>query len=96
MPASSTRCRKRTRRRSIDELWIWAELVFIFIVIAVYRLWLRQFLIIRWRRWLTNVYFRQWLGERTYYRMELTNHGTDNPEQRIERTSTTSRPRRSP
>lgn len=66
------------------ELWVWAELVFIFIVIAVYRLWLRQLLVIRWRRWLTNVYFRQWLGERTYYRMELTNHGTDNPEQRIE------------
>lgn len=66
------------------ELWVWAELVFIFIVIAVYRLWLRQLLVIRWRRWLTGVYFRQWLGERTYYRMELTNHGTDNPEQRIE------------
>ncbi len=66
------------------ELWVWAELVFIFIVIAVYRLWLRQLLVIRWRRWLTGVYFRQWLGERTYYRMELANHGTDNPEQRIE------------
>ncbi len=66
------------------ELWFWAELVFVFIVIAVYRLWLRQLLVIRWRRWLTGVYFRQWLGERTYYRMELTNHGTDNPEQRIE------------
>ena len=66
------------------QLWIWAELIFLYIVIAVYRLWLRQFLIIRWRRWLTNIYFRQWLGERIYYRMELTNHGTDNPEQRIE------------
>ena len=55
-----------------------------FIVIAVYRLWLRQILTIRWRRWLTEVYFRDWLGDRTYYRMELTSHGTDNPEQRIE------------
>jgi putative ATP-binding cassette transporter len=66
------------------ELQFWAILVFTFIVIAVYRLWLRQLLIIRWRRWLTDVYFRDWLGERTYYRMELINHGTDNPEQRIE------------
>lgn len=59
-------------------------LVFIFIVVAVYRFWLRQYLTIRWRRWLTGVYFRDWLGERTYYRMELFGHGTDNPEQRIE------------
>jgi putative ATP-binding cassette transporter len=66
------------------ELQFWAILVFAFIVVAVYRLWLRQLLIIRWRRWLTEVYFRDWLGERTYYRMELINHGTDNPEQRIE------------
>jgi putative ATP-binding cassette transporter len=66
------------------ELQYWAILVFIFIVVAVYRLWLRQFLVIRWRRWLTEVYFRDWLGARTYYRMELVNQGTDNPEQRIE------------
>ena len=59
-------------------------LVFVWIVVAVYRLWLRQLLTIRWRRWLTGVYFRDWLGERTYYRMELVSHGTDNPEQRIE------------
>jgi putative ATP-binding cassette transporter len=59
-------------------------LVFVYIVVAVYRLWLRQLLSIRWRRWLTEVYFRDWLADRTYYRMELAHHGTDNPEQRIE------------
>lgn len=59
-------------------------LVVVFIVIAVYRLWLRQLLTIRWRRWITEIYFRDWLSDRTYYRMELINHGTDNPEQRIE------------
>ena len=58
--------------------------MFIFIVVAVYRLWLRQYLTIRWRQWLTHVYFRNWLADRSYYRMELVNHGTDNPEQRIE------------
>lgn len=61
-----------------------AGLVFVYIVVAVYRQWLRQYLSIRWRRWLTHVYFKDWLGERSYYRMELTNAGTDNPEQRIE------------
>jgi putative ATP-binding cassette transporter len=62
----------------------WVGLVFVYIVVAVYRLWLTQFLTIRWRRWLTDVYYSQWLRDRTYYRMELTQTGTDNPEQRIE------------
>jgi putative ATP-binding cassette transporter len=39
---------------------------------------------IRWRRWLTRVYYRDWLADRTYYRMELTSAQADNPEQRIE------------
>ena len=51
----------------------------------VYRIWLRQYLEIRWRQWLTGVYTRTWLGNNTYYRMELTGHGADNPEQRIEK-----------
>lgn len=59
-------------------------LVLVYIVVAVYRVWLRQYLTIRWRRWLTEVYFGDWLGGRTYYRMELAGHRTDNPEQRIE------------
>ncbi|SNB67680.1 putative ATP-binding cassette transporter [Arboricoccus pini] len=66
------------------EMGVFAVLAFVFIVIGVYTLWLRQLLTIRWRRWVTNIYFRDWLSERTYYRMELANHGADNPEQRIE------------
>jgi putative ATP-binding cassette transporter len=66
------------------ELLYWVVLVALFIVAFVYRLWLTQLLTIRWRRWLSEVYFRDWLADRTYYRMELTGQGTDNPEQRIE------------
>jgi vitamin B12/bleomycin/antimicrobial peptide transport system ATP-binding/permease protein len=66
------------------ELQYWVVLVAIFIVAFVYRLWLTQLLTIRWRRWLSEVYFRDWLADRTYYRMELVSQGTDNPEQRIE------------
>jgi vitamin B12/bleomycin/antimicrobial peptide transport system ATP-binding/permease protein len=68
----------------------WAELQFfaivalLFIIASVYRLWLTQLLTIRWRRWLSEVYFRDWLADRTYYHMELTRQGADNPEQRIE------------
>jgi putative ATP-binding cassette transporter len=54
-----------------------------FIVAAVYQLYLNQMLQIRWRRWLTEHYLQAWTGERTYYRMQLTERGTDNPDQRI-------------
>jgi vitamin B12/bleomycin/antimicrobial peptide transport system ATP-binding/permease protein len=67
-----------------DELQFFAVLAFFFIVTGVYRLWLTQLLTIRWRRWLSEVYFRDWLADRTYYHMELTRQGADNPEQRIE------------
>jgi vitamin B12/bleomycin/antimicrobial peptide transport system ATP-binding/permease protein len=66
------------------ELIYWVVLVALFIVAFVYRQWLTQMLTVRWRRWLSDVYFRDWLADRTYYHMELTRHGTDNPEQRIE------------
>ena len=55
----------------------------IYIVIAVYRIYLKQMLQIRWRRWLTERYLTDWLGDRNYYRMQLMHHGTDNPDQRI-------------
>jgi vitamin B12/bleomycin/antimicrobial peptide transport system ATP-binding/permease protein len=55
----------------------------IYIVIAVYRIYLNQMLQIRWRRWLTDRYLEDWLADRTYYRMQLKGDGTDNPDQRI-------------
>jgi putative ATP-binding cassette transporter len=54
-----------------------------FIVTAVYQLYLNQMLQIRWRRWLTDRYLEAWTGDRNYYRMQLTDPGTDNPDQRI-------------
>jgi putative ATP-binding cassette transporter len=60
-------------------VWIAA----IYILIAVYQLYLRQALQIRWRRWLTRDYLDRWLGQRAYYRIALTDPGTDNPDQRI-------------
>jgi len=67
-----------------SELGYWVVLVALFIVAVVYRTWLMQLLTIRWRRWLSEVYFRDWLADRTYYHMELTRRGVGNPEQRIE------------
>ena len=54
-----------------------------FIVVAVYRLYFRQMLQIRWREWLTKNYLDDWVDQRAYYRLQLTNTGTDNPDQRI-------------
>ena len=54
-----------------------------FIVVAVYRLYFRQMLQIKWREWLTQDYVDAWVGQQTYYRLQLTNSGTDNPDQRI-------------
>jgi putative ATP-binding cassette transporter len=61
-----------------------------YIVIAVYRIYLTQWLQIRWRRWMTGTFLNEWLGERAYYRINLIAPkdergamGTENPDQRI-------------
>lgn len=57
-------------------------LAFLYILSAVYALYLRQMLEIKWRRWLTERYLTRWLTARLYYRLQLTGE-TDNPDQRI-------------
>jgi len=54
-----------------------------FIIVAVYQIYLRQMLQIRWRRWLTERYAARWLEGRSYYRLRFENGITDNPDQRI-------------
>jgi len=58
-------------------------LAFAFIATAVYRVYLQQMLQIEWRTWLNERYLAAWLGERAYYRLQLLDQGTDNPDQRI-------------
>jgi putative ATP-binding cassette transporter len=60
-----------------------ATLAAIYIVMAIYQVYLRQALQIRWRRWLTEQYLGEWLADRTYYRMQLAGNHMDNPDQRI-------------
>ncbi|MBO1076730.1 ABC transporter ATP-binding protein/permease [Roseomonas marmotae] len=55
----------------------------LFIVVAVYQLYLNQALQIRWRRWLVGQMLHEWLDRHAYYRMGLTEGGADNPDQRI-------------
>lgn len=55
-------------------------LAFCYIIIAVYAIYLRQLLEIRWRTWMTDNYLKSWLKNQTYYRLK---DSTDNPDQRI-------------
>jgi putative ATP-binding cassette transporter len=73
-----------------DEAAFWSLLftvflfwAFILIVSNVVEYLVQSALLIRWRRWLTDHYVGDWLGEGTHYRMSLRGGGADNPDQRI-------------
>jgi vitamin B12/bleomycin/antimicrobial peptide transport system ATP-binding/permease protein len=58
-------------------------LAVLFIITAVYRLYYQQMLTIEWRTWLTERFLANWMKDQAYYRMQLLDRGTDNPDQRI-------------
>lgn len=58
-------------------------LAFLYIIIAVYAVYLRQMLQLRWRVWMTNDYISRWMNRQVYYRLQVLNSDTDNPDQRI-------------
>ena len=51
--------------------------------LSVYKLYLNQWLQIRWRRWMTARYLGEWLHDANHYRMQLLGDAADNPDQRI-------------
>ena len=55
-----------------------------YILFAAYGLYFNQMLQIRWRRWLTEQYYRDWLTDRSYYLLQLEKSEVENPEQRIQ------------
>src|ERR1700756_3307985 len=63
---------------------IFGGLALAFMVVSVYSAYLQRILHIRWRRWLTERFLRDWLGDQAYYRMQLNQGTTDNPAQRIQ------------
>ena len=67
----------------VSELTFFCLLAAAFILLAVYKLYLNQWLQIRWRRWMTRHYLERWLNSSTHYRMQLLGDGADNPDQRI-------------
>ena len=55
-----------------------------FIIVSVYSAYLERILHFRWRRWQTKQFLQDWLKDQTYYRMQLKQEPTDNPDQRIQ------------
>ena len=70
-----------------QEFWwqfgIFGMLALSYIVVGVYSAYLQRILHIRWRRWLTGRFLRNWLDDQAYYRLQLSQVTPDNPDQRI-------------
>ena len=58
-------------------------LAFLYIIIAVYAIYLRQMLQIKWRSWMTDAFLARWMKGQVYYRLQILGSDTDNPDQRI-------------
>ena len=67
----------------VYQLGYFCVLAAAFILLAVYQLYLNQWLQIRWRRWMTRTYLVEWLAQSVHYRMQLQGDAADNPDQRI-------------
>lgn len=67
----------------VSELIYFSVIVTIFVAIAVYQLYLNQWLQIRWRKWMTERYLGDWLNAGNHYRMQLLGDAADNPDQRL-------------
>ena len=67
----------------VYEISYFTVLAMIYIAIAVYQLYLNQWLQIRWRSWMTTRYLTDWLAHANHYRMQLQGDAADNPDQRI-------------
>jgi putative ATP-binding cassette transporter len=78
-----TALQERNWDNFVWELLFFCGLATAFIVLAVYQLYLNQWLQIRWRRWMTQQYLEHWLAGANHYRMQLLGDAADNPDQRI-------------
>ena len=67
----------------VNAILFFCVIAAIYTVLAVYQNYLNMWLQIRWRRWMTQTYLRQWLNTANHYRMQLLGDAADNPDQRI-------------
>ena len=67
----------------ITQMGIFALLASATMGIAVYQVYVRQLLQLRWRRWLTAKLVGDWLEGGRHYQLTFIGSGVDNPDQRI-------------
>ncbi len=67
----------------VSAILFFCAIAAIYTVLAVYQNYLNLWLQIRWRRWMTQTYLRQWLNTANHYRMQMLGDAADNPDQRI-------------
>lgn len=72
-----------------DAPTFWTEALFfcglaaIYVAVAVLQISLNLKLQINWRHWLTRRYLADWMEGQAFYRLQIADYGTDNPDQRI-------------
>jgi putative ATP-binding cassette transporter len=54
-----------------------------FVLVAAYRIYLRQLVEIRWRRGVTADYLGRWMNDLAYSQVQLHGEALDNPDQRV-------------
>lgn len=67
----------------VHQLFRFVAIWVVDLLALAYQIYLRQQLEIRWRRWLSERFVGLWLKDHSYYRLQLTEGGADNPDQRI-------------
>lgn len=65
------------------QLMVFVGLATIHVLVTVYNAYLKSCLAINWRTWLTGKTMERWLKSDNYYKLQLTDKNTDNPDQRI-------------
>ena len=65
------------------QLIIFVILASIHVLVSVYNAYLKSCLAINWRTWLTGKTMTRWLESDNYYKLQLADKNTDNPDQRI-------------
>jgi putative ATP-binding cassette transporter len=73
---------KKNWHSFLSALLEFSILAFSYILLATIQIYFRQFLEIRWRRWMTDHFIGRWLKDHAFYRMQR-DRLADNPDQRI-------------
>jgi putative ATP-binding cassette transporter len=68
----------------LDAVVLFFSVALVVILVAAYRVYVRQALEIRWREGLTTHYLQRWIGPAAYVQDKLHAGEMDNPEQRIQ------------